>query len=92
MSAKNIVCFIPGNIRQRHRISDTFEMPAFNRGYEHNLASVWALESLDRGALAILNVMSMLDPECVHEEMLLSKIGSTQLNNFPPQKQRIARP
>ena len=42
------------------------------RGYEHSLASVWALDQLSPGALVLLDVLSFLDPDAIQEEIILA--------------------
>ena len=37
--------------------------------YEHNIASVWAFDSLGSGAKILLNVLSMLDPDWIPEHL-----------------------
>ncbi|KAF2092428.1 TPR-like protein, partial [Rhizodiscina lignyota] len=37
--------------------------------YEHNVASVWAFDSLSLGAFELLNIMSMLDPDWIPERL-----------------------
>ena len=42
------------------------------RGYEYNIGSVWAFESIDNAsAMALLQTVSMLDPEVIQEELLV---------------------
>ncbi|KAF7506837.1 hypothetical protein GJ744_011183 [Endocarpon pusillum] len=53
------------------------------RGYEHNLASVWALGTLESGPLTLLGVISFLDPDRVQEEMLKSFTAVTHGLNYP---------
>jgi hypothetical protein len=38
--------------------------------YQHGLTTVWALNNLDQEALALLQVLSMLDPDVVQESIL----------------------
>jgi hypothetical protein len=57
------------------------------RGYEHSLASVWALGNLESGPMALLGVISMLDPDRVQEEIL--KTSTRDLYHLPyPTKPR----
>ncbi|KAL1638137.1 hypothetical protein SLS58_008974 [Diplodia intermedia] len=51
-------------------------------GYEHNLASVWALENLRRGA-TLLNALSMLDCDGITERLLSENLGKVDLPGFP---------
>lgn len=51
-------------------------------GYEHNLASVWALESLKHGAV-LLDTMSFLDPDGVHERILTTHPHRVALDDYP---------
>ena len=51
-------------------------------GYEHTLASVWALESLKHGAV-ILDTMAFLDPDGIHEKLLISYPHVVQVEGFP---------
>lgn len=56
------------------------------REYEHNLATVWALESLSQGAMALLNFISLLDSELIQEEILFKTIGNVKIAGFPSSK------
>ncbi|KAN0116792.1 hypothetical protein V8E51_002769 [Hyaloscypha variabilis] len=55
-------------------------------GYEHSLGSVWAFDSLeeeDKPAFSLLSVLSMLDPACIQEEVMLKTLGSNAINHYP---------
>jgi hypothetical protein len=53
-------------------------------GYEHSLATVWALENLSARALCLLEVLSLLDPDVVAESLLQNDKASIQYPDFPP--------
>ncbi|KAK3657557.1 hypothetical protein LTR56_002332 [Elasticomyces elasticus] len=64
-----------------------------NRGntnrYEHSLASVWAFDSLeaeDKIAHTLVSVLSMLDPACVPEALLLLSFNDNSLKYYPRNK------
>lgn len=57
-----------------------------NREYEHNLATVWALESLSQGAMALLNFISLLDSEFIQEEILFKIFRDVKIAGFPSSK------
>ncbi|KAF2502331.1 hypothetical protein BU16DRAFT_612008 [Lophium mytilinum] len=50
--------------------------------YGHNLASVWALENLKEGK-ALLDVISMLDPDSIPEHILTSFADTVNLKEYP---------
>jgi tetratricopeptide (TPR) repeat protein len=50
--------------------------------YKHNLATVWGLENLRYGR-ALLDVMSMLDPDSIAEDILTSMLGQITLPGYP---------
>lgn len=54
--------------------------------YEHSLATVWALESLSRGALALLNFISLLDSEIIQEEIFFKTFRNVKIAGFPSSK------
>lgn len=54
------------------RMPDTVR-PTSN--YESNVASVWAFDNLDKGALLLINVISMLDPDAIPEKLFLSSVN-----------------
>ena len=62
------------------------------QGYDHNLASVWALESLSREseasreAFAMLCVVALMDSECISEELLQPDPERNRLPNYPRTK------
>ena len=47
--------------------------------YNHTLFTTWALESLDAEALALLNILSLLDPDRIDEFVLLMEDSSELL-------------
>ena len=51
-------------------------------GYEHTLASVWALESLKHGR-TLLEVLAFLDPDGVQETILTSSSEAVSLDGYP---------
>ncbi|KAK5119445.1 hypothetical protein LTR85_007545 [Meristemomyces frigidus] len=53
------------------------------RGYKHNLASVWALGTLDSGPLTLLGVISLLDPDRIQEELLKTSEPITPGLEYP---------
>ena len=68
------------------RDSDLYEVDSehgLKSGYEHNLGSVWAFDNLPAGAFSVLCLISMLDSECIQEELLLPISTSNQRPQFP---------
>ena len=59
-----------------------FDRPVRRSGYEHTLASVWALESLKHGAV-LLDVLSFLDPDGIQEYIITSHPEIVSLESFP---------
>jgi hypothetical protein len=58
-------------------------------GYEHSLGSVWAFDSLeehDKPALLLLSVLSMLDPTCIHEEVMFKSLNNRTMPIYPHTK------
>lgn len=59
------------------------------QGYDHNLASIWALESLSREseasqeAFAMLCIIAFMDSECISEELLRPDPERNRLPNYP---------
>ena len=51
-------------------------------GYEHTIASVWALESL-KHSRSLLEVLSFLDPDGIQEKILTALQKNVSLENFP---------
>lgn len=51
-------------------------------GYEHTVASVWALESLKHGR-TLLEVISFLDPDGIQETILTTRPEIVSLGTFP---------
>lgn len=57
--------------------------------YEHNLGSVWAFDSLeaeDKTAFSLLGVLSVLDPTCIQEELILQSLLVATIENYPRSK------
>lgn len=64
-------------------LSLQYGQPKLRVGYEHStIASVWALESLKHGR-ALLEVLSFLDPDGIHEIILTTHADVVSLANFP---------
>lgn len=57
---------------------NSLHLGANDTGYKHTLASVWALDELSPGASALLDVISLLDPDRIQEEILT--VGATEAN------------
>ena len=61
------------------------------RTYEHNLGSVWAFDSIkDTAAMSLLQVISMLDPEGIHENLLIN-INKLVIAEFPMSRKTYHR-
>lgn len=58
------------------------DQPRNRSGYEHTLASVWALESLNHGR-ALLEIMSFLDPDRIQEGILTTHLDAVAVDGFP---------
>lgn len=56
----------------------SFRTGTTHRGYQHSLATVWALSDLEPSALSLLNVISMLDPDCMQEAILDGELPATE--------------
>ncbi|KAF1344239.1 hypothetical protein BDV97DRAFT_305597 [Delphinella strobiligena] len=50
--------------------------------HKHSLASVWALESL-KHSRGLLNVLSMLDPDAIPEQILITHIPDSRQEGYP---------
>jgi hypothetical protein len=48
-----------------------------------SLATVWALDQLSSKTKALLQVISLLDPDDIPEELLIDKSGEVKLGNYP---------
>ena len=62
-------------------LQDDFIAP--RRGYEHSIAGVWALQRLSIGSLALLNIMSFLDPDCMHQKLFRRTLSSVHIGPYP---------
>jgi tetratricopeptide (TPR) repeat protein len=51
-----------------------------------NLASIWAVEILEPQARALLEVCSLLDPDCIQERIFLDGASSVTLEHYPQKK------
>jgi tetratricopeptide (TPR) repeat protein len=48
-----------------------------------SLATVWALDRLSKGTRALLQVICLLDPDEIPEELLINKSASAKLDGYP---------
>ena len=53
------------------------------KGYAHTIASVWALERLSRETSSLLDVISLLDPDGIPEQILTQGAGDISLEAYP---------
>lgn len=63
-------------------LSLRLEHPSRRTGYEHTIASAWAIESLEDGAI-LLDILSLLDPDGVQERILTHAPHLVALQGFP---------
>ncbi|KAL8899113.1 MAG: hypothetical protein Q9207_006364 [Kuettlingeria erythrocarpa] len=70
---------------QEKHLGSLFETNVGRRpeGYAHTLSSVWALEELKESAASLLNVLSMLDPDAITEEIVTINTSLSQLPSYP---------
>ncbi|KAF5969746.1 tetratricopeptide repeat domain-containing protein [Fusarium bulbicola] len=54
--------------------------------YKHTVATAWSLEHASEKALALLNVLSLLDPDRIPEEILIDGAKDVKLSNYPAKK------
>ena len=60
-----------------------FESEAPRRQARGNLASIWAVEQLDPQAKTILELCTILDPDCIQDRIFVEGIGSVDnLNDY----------
>jgi hypothetical protein len=52
-------------------------------GYEHTIASVWALDHLEEGSQALLQAMSLLDPDSIPEYILEENPAACTWPGYP---------
>lgn len=63
-------------------LSLRLEHPSRRTGYEHTIASAWAIESLNDGAV-LLNILSLLDPDGIQERILTQAPHLVTLQGYP---------
>ncbi|KAL8791633.1 MAG: hypothetical protein Q9195_005782 [Heterodermia aff. obscurata] len=51
-------------------------------GYDHTIASVWALDTLKEGGI-LLEILSLLDPDAIPEYILVNNEGTRNLVEYP---------
>jgi hypothetical protein len=54
--------------------------------YRHTIATAWTVEQLSAPALALLQVLSLLDPDRIPEEVLMKGAKDVKLRNYPTKK------
>jgi len=59
------------------------EAPGHRSGYEHTLATVWAIEGLEKNGGTLLDVLSFLDPDNIPERILTTRPVVAALEGFP---------
>lgn len=59
------------------------QIPQQTSGYEYNLATVWAIDSLQGEALILMNVISLLDPDHIEESILLEGSNRVEDEDYP---------
>ena len=53
---------------------------------QQTVASIWNIESLPPPAVALLHVLSVLDPDLIYEEILIAGANHVELENYPKAK------
>ena len=53
------------------------------KGYQHNLATVWSLQNLSEGSETFLQILSTLDPDFVPETIFIQHLDEVKLAGFP---------
>ena len=53
------------------------------KGYAPSLATVWAIDRLQRPTASLMEVISMLDPELIPESLLQEHVGNIPVEGFP---------
>ena len=51
--------------------------------YSHTLSTIWALEELNNSARRLLDVLALLDPDCIQESLLINHPPQRPANEFP---------
>jgi tetratricopeptide (TPR) repeat protein len=51
--------------------------------YPYNISTVWRLQSLSPPTRSLLNVLSLLDPDHIQEEILVAKISNVPDSTYP---------
>lgn len=54
--------------------------------YQHTVATAWTVEQLTAPALALLQVLSLLDPDRIPEEMLVDGAKDVKFQSYPTKK------
>ena len=56
---------------------------AQKRGYEHSIASVWALQDLPVGSSTLLKLLSFLGPDCIPSDLLKKALQKVPICDLP---------
>ena len=54
--------------------------------YQHTVSTTWAVEQLTAPAFALLNVLSILDPDRMPEELLMDDVKDIEYSDYPAKK------
>ncbi|KAF2810563.1 uncharacterized protein BDZ99DRAFT_386857, partial [Mytilinidion resinicola] len=54
--------------------------------YQHTVWTTWAVEQLSPATLALLNILSVLDPDCIPEKVLTKSAKDVSLKDYPSTK------
>ena len=65
--------------RKQTELSDTQSVSS--------LATVWALDRLSEAARALLQIICLLDPDSIPEELLIDKLGEAKLDHYPKSRE-----
>ena len=60
----------------------SLEHPSRRNGYEHTVASVWAMERLEDGAV-LMDILSLFDPDGIQEDIFTTAPHNVPLDGFP---------
>lgn len=82
LSLKEFLIYYHEDAAKLHRV----RVPGSDSQYKQTVSSVWMLEALSKSAIALLRVISFLDPDRIQESVLLQNTKNVQLPDYPRSK------
>lgn len=79
LSLEDFLAYYEEDAKKLHEM----RVPGQNQSYQQTVSSVWMLEALSKPATALLQVLSLLDPDRIQESIMFRETKNVELPDYP---------